>query len=432
MPLLITVTVFLAISNINLSKDYRNGSMEADGKGYYAYLPAIFIYHDLSFSFFYQIERQTYYNPNFYYSYLRTHEGNVINKYYAGTALCMLPFFALGHLTTLAVGLPPDGYSYYCMVWIHLGALFYLFIGLLLLRKLLTGFGIAEKWTALVLVFIVFGTNLFYYVVTEYSMSHMYSFAAVTAFLHCMFRYFRNGKDCYLPLSGLLLGLIALIRPVNLVIVFCLPFIAGSFTNLLSGLRRMLLSFRFYAGVLLFLLIASIQPLIYYIQTGSLFVYSYPGEGFNFREFHFIDVLFSYRKGLFVYTPLLLLSLTGFYYLGRKNRQASISLGMFLILITYLFSSWHMWYYGGSFSQRVFIEYYALFAILLGTALQESTVRMRNAVLSVAVVLTLFCQYQTYQYRHMVIHWSDMTKERYWDGFFRLNPEPSDQELQNR
>jgi len=132
-------------------------------------------------------------------------------------------------------------------------------------------------------------------------------------------------------------------------------------------------------------------------------------------------MLISYRKGLFVYTPLILLSLAGFVYLWRQSRFAAATSAFFLLLLTYMLSSWHMWFYGGSFSQRVFIDFYAFFAILLAIAFHNLPRGwIRKAYFSLAIVLTLFCQVQTYQYRHMIIHWSDMTKEKYWEVFMKI------------
>ena len=53
-----------AIINTTFKKDYKTGIIESDAKGYYAYLPAVFIYHDLNFGFYNDIEIKTYYNPN--------------------------------------------------------------------------------------------------------------------------------------------------------------------------------------------------------------------------------------------------------------------------------------------------------------------------------------------------------------------------------
>ena len=68
-------------SNLNWGKDHWKGILEADAKGYYAYLPAIFIYHDLNFGFFEKIEKEQYYDKNLYYDYTAGSNGKRINKY---------------------------------------------------------------------------------------------------------------------------------------------------------------------------------------------------------------------------------------------------------------------------------------------------------------------------------------------------------------
>ena len=55
---MIMVIMTLVTSNLNWGKDHWKGIVEADAKGYYAYLPAIFIYKDLNFGFFKKIEEE--------------------------------------------------------------------------------------------------------------------------------------------------------------------------------------------------------------------------------------------------------------------------------------------------------------------------------------------------------------------------------------
>ena len=40
---------------------------------------------------------------------------------------------------------------------------------------------------------------------------------------------------------------------------------------------------------------------------------------------------------------------------------------------------------------------------------------------AVLFALIILCQIQTYQYRYTLIHWSDMTREKYWDVFLRVD-----------
>ena len=125
--------------------DQWTGIIEADGKGYYAYLPAIFIYHDLNFGFFDEIEKEKYYNPNGYYDYRANGgHGEYINKYYCGTAVAELPFFLGAHLLTRIQGGDTDGYSKNYLVSVSIAALFYLFIGLFFLRKIFLAYEIPD------------------------------------------------------------------------------------------------------------------------------------------------------------------------------------------------------------------------------------------------------------------------------------------------
>jgi hypothetical protein len=397
--------------------------IESDGKGYYAYLPAVFIYNDLHFEFFEQIEKQTYYNEHHYYDYRYAPGGHVINKYYAGTALAMAPFFGIAHLLTVFSDYPADGYSTFYPKLINLAAIFYLFISLVFLSRLLKLYQVRNGFVTLILFAIVFGTNVFYYTVVEFSMSHIYSFAFVTIFLYCIKRYFLSGTSKFMVLSGLLLGIITLIRPVNILIILAVPFLAGNWPNLIDGMKQMFRKWpSLFLSILLFLIVFSIQLIIYKLQTGNFWVYSYGEERFYWGQPKIFAILFSYRKGLFLYTPLLLVSLVGFYFLWLKSKFSTLSLFSFLAFITYVLSSWWMWYYGGSFSSRVYIEYFALFAVLLGLALEGFYHRLiRSSYIALIVLLSVICQIQTYQYRYYHIHWSDMNKEKYWEKFMRID-----------
>jgi hypothetical protein len=423
--LVILFTIFVTAwvsSNISWGKDKWKGIMESDAKGYYAYLPAAFIYNDLNFGFFDSIEKLKYFDEHYYYDYRAYHNGKTIDKYYAGTAILQLPFFLGAHLVTLASSQPADGYSKYYCIGVNLAGIFYLVLGLLFLRRLLRLYAISDWNIAICLAATVFGTNLFYYSAVEPGMSHVYSFALFSAFLF-------HAKACFDKFStrkiiwmGMLAGLIVLVRPLNIIIVLTLPFIAGSkekfiafFKNSAKELLNLLIA------ALSFFTIASIQLIIYKLSSGSFFVYSYSGEKFNFADPHFIDILFSYRKGLFLYTPVYLFCLLGLFFLYKKSRWQFWFFTFYFVLLTYVLSSWWSWWYGGSFSLRAYIEFLPLFIICLASLLQEIQGWKKKLAAGVLVILTLICQAQTYQYRYNQITWDGMTKEKYWNVFLRLD-----------
>ena len=410
-------------SNLNWGDDNWKDIVEADGKGYYAYLPAVFIYHDLNFGFFEKIEMEKYYNKNIFYDYRSYSNNKTIDKYYCGTALTVMPFFLIANSLSYFYGNDTDGFSKLYMVFVSVAALFYLLIGLIFLNSSFNIFEIKEWQKSLILFASVFGTNLFYYTVSEPGMSHVYSFAFVSMFFYYSLKYFRTFNKKFVPALAIIAAIIILIRPVNGLIILIWPFAAGSFEQLKKGIinifkyKKVLIISSF-----LFLGILSIQFIIYKISTGSFFVYSYTEEGFNFFDPHFIDILFSYKKGLFLYTPIFLLSFTGAFYLWKSQRFSFYSWFAFFIIITYILSSWWNWYYGGSFSSRVYVEFIPLFMVLLAIALNKIRKKsLKISLITAIVLLTLLCQIQTYQYRYYQIHWSEMTKEKYWDVFLRID-----------
>ncbi|HEY6161837.1 MAG TPA: hypothetical protein VI112_11450 [Bacteroidia bacterium] len=418
----ILITAIWCSSNIHWNGESRNTIVQSDGKGYYAYLPALFIYHDLHFNFFDPVEKK-YYNPNTYYDFRTQHNGRTVDKYFAGTALAELPFFLIAHGLTKLSPEPADGYSKFYPVLVNIAALFYLLLGLIYTRNLLRAFQVNDNLIAFILLLLVYGTNLFYYAVVEPGMSHVYSFAFIGMFVYYARKFFITHHKPTVFYCAALLGVIVLIRPVNGLIVLSLPFIAGSNSKLREGVSFLLGNFAalFLAALMMFL-IAGIQPLLYLIQTGDAFIYTYGGEGFNWLHPHALGFLFSYKKGLFVYTPLLFFSLPGFIYLWKNDRYRFWSLLVFSGLLVYVLCSWWNWWYGGSFGQRVMIDYYIFAALLIAFAYKRFEKRSQRIVLTTCFVLsTLLCIAQTYQYRYNIIHWENMDKEKYWDNFLRFD-----------
>lgn len=422
-PILAFILFFCA-SNIKWGNERWKSLLSHDALGYYSYLPAVFIYNDLDYRFIEQIDVK--YNQIRNPYILKAHpdiQGGKKNRYYCGTAISLLPFFFIAHFISGIIGADQDGYSKLYLIIINVAAICYLLTGLIVLFRFLKPVALTEGQKTLLLFSTVFGTNIFYYVINEPGMSHIYSFTFVITFLYYSQQYFIYPKSKYLLILAALLGLITIIRPVNALVILLLPFTAGNYRSLKKGLQYLIQKPTITViGLLIFTVILIPQLLIYKHTEGVFFYYSYTGEGFNFLEPHFFDILFSYRKGLFLYTPLFFIALFGGYYLFKHSGFQFFSLFLFLIVLTYVLSSWWCWYYGGSFSGRPYLEFTGLFIFLLAITLKNLKPPVLNRIyVSVIILLIMVCQFQTYQYRKAYIHWSDMTKEQYWDVF--LNPD---------
>ncbi len=325
----------------------------------------------------------------------------------------------LGHISNWILGLPLDGYSAYYRIFVQIGTIVYLLIGLILFVKILTLYKISDKIIAISMIAIVFGTNIFYYVVSEPLMSHIFSFAFVNLFVYSFLKFFKSFNSKSFLVGIFALAIITLIRPVNILIIFSMPFLSGSSKVFYKGLNYLVYNWKIlFAGSVLFTIFILTQLIVYKIQTGNFLVYTYTNEGFDFLNPNLIKFMFSYRKGFFLYTPILFISLFGLFKLF-KEKFKFISLILFLFLTIYVLSSWWMWYYGGSFAQRTIIEYYVFFFILLSLLLEKTKIRIIIQVL--VFFLIIVCQIQTYQYQRGYLHWSDMNKERYWNNFLRID-----------
>ena len=417
----IFIVLFFTISNLRWGQNSWSNIIESDAKGYYAYLPGTFVYHDLNFGFFDDIERDKYYNENTFVDYLADYKGKKYTKYYCGTALVQSPFYLVAHSYVLLFGGDPDGYSRPYLISVTVAGLFYAMLGLIYLAKLLQLNDVSDKSIAVVLLCIALGTNLFYYTIGEMGLSHVYSFCFITMFLYYLQRYIHELPKNIPWKLFVLFGIILLIRPINGLILFAIPLLTSSSNQLVFILKQAINKpARLVLGGVIVLSILSIQLIIYKVQLDVFWVYSYKEEGFNWFKPNIINILFSYKKGLFLYTPIYFIATLSSLYFLKWNKWKTITWLSFFFLITYVFSSWWMWYYGGSFSSRVYVEYLAVFSIPLGVMLTRITSKpIKRSLVASLLLLIIVCQIQTFQYRRNEIHWSEMTKDKYWDTFLR-------------
>lgn len=413
---------FLSMRVFTSDRGWRH-IVTSDGRGYYAYLPALLIDQDPTFAKVVEREKKLLGYPHYKPGYLVKSDERNLNKYFSGEAFLLLPFFLLGMLFTFFAGTPMDGYSFFFQLFIGLGALFYLVLGLNFLRKILDFMQIRAKAATLVLVVIFLGTNLFYYSLWQPTMSHIFSFFTINGFLWYTIRAIQQWQLKTAAWMGLYIGLTCLVRPTNVLVILLIPFLAGDRQNLM----RFFTNIRKKKGVtLLLLLIAflvfSTQLILWQIQTGRFFVWSYQSEGFRFNSPEIMNVLFSFRKGLFIYTPLILVSWAGMIVLLWRSRLQFFSVLGFIVASTFVTASWWNWYYGDGFGLRAFIDYYGIFAILLAILvdrIQSRTGFIVMVVLTIPFVLLNFVQ--TWQYTNKIMQPNSMNREKYAYIFMRAD-----------
>lgn len=417
------ILVISVFSNIKF-EGFRTDVLGGDARGYYAWLPAVFIHDSLDFSQVLEQQKKIH-GEHFQGHYYSEYNGIKINKYTAGAAFLLLPFFLLAMLLSCIFGFPVDGYSIFFQYGIVAGGILYALLGLYFSFKLLQAMGFEKRTSATGILIFLLGTNLFYYSFLHPGMSHVYSFSMAAMFMYFSWRVMQELKMTDIFLASIAFGLSLFIRPFNVFLILLLPFLAGSAKVFATATGEIFKKpVKLLLALLPALIIMGIQVLLYYLQTGQLWIWSYPGEGFNFDEPRIIDVLFSYRKGLFVYTPLLLLSVIGLVPLFRRNIFRGINALLFLIVLTYFISCWWNWFYGDSFGMRPYIDYYALFIILFAYLHSAAGKAIKNyLIMPLLFLLMILNLIQSYQYHNGIIHHDAMSKEKYWYVFLKTGAE---------
>ena len=259
-------------------------------------------------------------------------------------------------------------------------------------------------------------------------MSHVFNFALIAAFIHYSMKWTERPGVAYTVVLGLLAGLIVLIRPVNVIVLLFPAFIGVSswkdVRNRLYAHWKLIL----LAGVAAFLVVLP-QLLFWKAQTGHFFFNSYMDAGkFYFLKPQIVHGLFSYRKGWLLYTPVMLFALIGLIWLRKAAAPLNLPVIAVVVLNIYIVYSWWCWWYGGSFSSRPMIDMYGILALPLAAFIDKAWkqgVWIRGLTTGLLIMLLLFNQFQTKQYRASLIHWDSMTKEAYW-GVFGKTRFPAD------
>ena len=419
---------FLFITVFGLGYNFRMQSFDiqyeknkynvitSDGIGYYSYLPSTFISKNFQKSDI----------SNHYLTFDQNPETSQ-NKYFIGSAILMSPFFALAHTyTTIDYWLSPkssyypNGYSFPYHLAICLAGVFYLILGLFYIKKLGLQLGIKKSILFFLIIIFALGTQLLELASYESSFSHIYAFFTIAAILYYWLNFTLNPSLKYFLITSSLLSLLILIRPTDLLIILTFPmFLSINGRNAtLNWLKEQRIAY------LYMLLIGSgflfLQLIYWKLQSGSFFIWSYSGEGFDFSNPEFFNVLFSYKKGLFVYTPLVALSCI-YLFFGRLAFKIKSWFLLFFIVNTYVISSWWCWWYGGSYGMRPWMDFLPIIIIILAYYLNQ-TKKIYLSIFYVLAPLSIPINIiQTYQYSQGIMHWDQMTKDKFWQIFLKTD-----------
>lgn len=390
------------------SKSTERDLIRGEVISYYGYLPATVIYREVKLGF--------------------TADEDFA-RYPMGLSMLYSPFFFIAHFLAPYFDQVQDGYSSIYQLFLALSSLFYVVIGLLILKRILLRY-FSQVTATFTLLAVGLGTNLFYYTVHEGPMPPGYNFTLITLFLYLVIRWHEEPDERKSIFLGFVYGLIVLVKPSN--IIAGLLFLAWGLRASSSCRERIRLLFRQRANLLvlvIFSLLPWIPQFFFWNAVHGSYVlnpFTPPGAPYFLDAPQLVNALFSYRKGWVIYTPVMLLAGVGLFFLKARVREGNPVIGIYLLLHLYLQSSWWSWWNGDSFGLSSMVDLYGVMALPLAALIDRGLKYKRIMAVATGLVLAALIyvnQVQTFQYTRGMIHSRAMTKEAYWLHFLKFKPD---------
>lgn len=417
--LVLFIPLCALLVDMNLKKWRHDEKVIAyDVHSYYGYLPAKIIFDDL------KLEKSDYkFGEGQYWFWLKQYDSGkkAFDKTY-GLSIMYAPFFAVAHQVAKAFDYPLTGFSEPYQFFLLLSALFYFFIGLLYLRKLLLHYNFSEREIAITLLIVGLGTNLFCYASQSAPLPEVYLFALSALFAYATAKWHMNRKLKSIIIVSATLSLMTLIH---------LPLILFAFYFILYDVKKLIEigSKKIPVYALIIFTIIFISVWIPQLKYWKLTLGSYLGASDNYEHYYFLKPmfwkgLFGFQKGWFIYTPLMLLILPGIYFMRKRVPELKWSVITVTLLFVYITLSWWNWWYGGSFGQKSMVPLYSILAIPIACIVSKVFTKEKRYRYSLAIIVTFFIVlnvFQTYQFEYGSLHGDAMSSKIYFKQFGRLD-----------
>lgn len=426
----VLVTVVLIQFRVNYNSNPNSNELKVttwDSFGYYSYLPSFFIYDDCkqlnwipTIDSLYEVTGGKLYQAN------KVENGNYVFKYLGGIALLETPLFLTGHLIAKNTSYPADGFSAPYQYSLAYGVILYFILSLLLLRSILLRY-FNDFSVSLSLLLLVLATNLIQYIGIDNAQSHSYIFPLYVLILYFTIKWHEKPSILFASAIGLTVGIATICRPTEAIMLF-IPLLWNLQTKASSIEKwqwvRKYKSHLIY--VVLFGILGVLPQLIYWkLITGS-FVYDV-GSKWVFAN-PFFRVLFGWETGWFIYTPVTILFVLGFFFM--KNFPFRKSVLVFCLLNSWIIISWFDWKYGSTYSTRAMVQSYPVFALSLTAIIHYFSTKKWRFLLFIPLFYFIGVNlFQLHQYNTTVLHSRDMNRLYYASIYLNSSPSPLDMSL---
>jgi hypothetical protein len=346
-------------------KPWSEATISWDVSGYYHYLPAIFIYKDIRQQNWMNAINEKYLpSPAYDQAFGHQNSGHKVNKYAIGQAVLFSPFFLIAHgYATLSGLYPADGYSKPYQFCIWFGSFLFSVLSLVFLRRILLLY-FDDAIVALTIVGLAAGTHWMEYASITNGMNHTWLFTLLCVLILSTIRFNKTADWTSVVGIGASLGLAVLTRPTEIVwilvpLLWGMTAIKDRFAFLLSHWNKVLVAM-IMSGLIIF-----IQLGYWKYASGEWIVYSYGEQGFNWLQPKVWRGLMGVNLGWWIYTPLMLLAMFGWYGIYKNYRTIFWPSFLTSLLAIYITLSWAHFEGGGGLGQRNLIQIYPLMAFPL-------------------------------------------------------------------
>jgi hypothetical protein len=322
------------------------------------------------------------------------------SKYPIGAAILWSPVYLLCHawlhgLNALGGDWSTDGYTFPYQRSIGLASLWYGFVGLILIYRVLRAY-FSRAIATLSTLGICTTTFLVWYITVDNSMVHGLSMFATTLFLFLWHRFRAAPTPMRWFWLGASAGIMASVRWQDG--VFLLLPVADLLWVSWRARRnqpnsRVSLAVRdlMYFGVAAF--VTFLPQFIFWKSVFGQWIYlptREHGFGPGFVPPFIVDVLFSSNHGLLTSTPIIWLSVIGLLFFARRDWRVAAALGGGLLAQIWINGAVEIWWGGVGYGARRFADSMLVFAV--GLAAMLSTMQ-RFPLVAPAMILSCFLTY---------------------------------------
>lgn len=358
-PLWLVPAAVLALVVYQSSAGLNRPVIRSDGEGYYAYLRLYLIQHRLDFA-----DLPMRLPPAVYGFRIHPRTGRLADIYPIGTALCMAPFFAVGHAAAVLGGWKADGWSEPYQWAILIAGICWLSIGMWAAFRVVAN-RTAPKPAAAAVVVMGLGTNLLHYAIAEPSMSHIYAFGTVAVLLWLGDRFWAHATALGAAALGAACALLFSIRHYDVLLAAVALYPVVWKSNRLV-LRRYWSPFLASTAIVL---LPHLTVSTYYL--GAPWETTYWGLAIHWTHPRFLAMLFSVGRGWWFWNPVAALGVGGLVAgLFHPKLRWFCAAAVFVITVTtYILACWSSETFGDGFGHRMYVDLLPLTAVGLALSL---------------------------------------------------------------